>query len=112
MIKIKIGGIPYTLRRVKSFLDVDHFPEDRENVAELWGQISYQHHSIRFVTTLKERETVVLLHEVLHGIIEHNQIRELMDKNGIHSEIAINQLALGLAEVLKSMHIELPLDKV
>jgi hypothetical protein len=57
------------------------------------------------------RETHTVIHEMLHGIIEHYQIRELMDETGNHSETAINQLSMGLAEVLKSLHIKLPLDK-
>lgn len=99
--KILIGGIPFIVEKVNAELDVDHDASGDK----LWGQISYSKHSIRVVKSNPERELRCILHEVLHGIINEYQIRELMDDRCKHLEMPIDQIASGLAGVLESLGI-------
>lgn len=105
--KIKICGVPYTVRVEEDKFKVDHDGEG----ASLWGQISYEKHSINIRKGLPERELRTLLHEVLHGIIEDGEIRELMDSDRKHLEVPINQLANGLAEALESVGFKFPFEE-
>jgi len=100
-LKIKIAGMEFEVNRVETELDVCH---DRSG-KKLWGQISYEKQSIRILKSNKEREFRTLLHEILHGIINEYQIRELMDDESRHLEPPIDQLSLGLAEMLESVGI-------
>lgn len=102
--KIKIWGIPYTITRVSSHKLVDHGGDN----TSLWGQISYVDHSIRIASAPKERELRSLLHEILHGLVQDGGLSTLKKKNGGHHEEMIDQLALGLAEVLESLGFSLP----
>lgn len=97
--KIKIGGLPFEIETVDSELAVCHDASGQK----LWGQINYSKHSIRVLKACPERELRVTLHEILHGIINEYRVRELMDDKGTHIEEPIDQLALGLAEVLESL---------
>ncbi|MEN9491842.1 MAG: hypothetical protein RJA63_2291 [Pseudomonadota bacterium] len=101
---VKICGVPYTMTREEDRLRVDH---DASGM-KLWGQISYEKHSIKYLASSPEQEMRTVLHEILHGIIENGAIRELMNEHGDHLETPINQLANGLAEALESMGILLP----
>lgn len=107
MTKVKICGVPYTIARAANKWGVDH----DDDGSELWGQISYDRHSIRFLASSPERELRTILHEILHGVIEGNDIRELKAENGGHFEAPINQLAGGLAEALESLGFKLPVFK-
>lgn len=98
---VKICGVPYTLTREHDRLRVDH----DGNGLRLWGQISYEMHSIKYLASSPEQEMRTILHEILHGIIENGSVRELMDEHGGHLEMPINQIANGLAEALESMGI-------
>lgn len=100
-LKVKICGVPYSLRRETEALFVDHSGEG----AQLWGQISYSKHSIRCLASSPEQELRTILHEILHGIVEQGAVRELMSEKGVHYEHPINQLANGLAEALESLGI-------
>jgi len=100
--KIKIGGIPYEIETVETELDVCH---DKSG-EKLWGQICYLKHSIRVLKTCPERELRLALHEILHGIINEFNIRELIGDDGHHLESPIDQLALGIAEVLESIGVK------
>ena len=100
---VKIFGVPYTINRVHDPLCVDHDGEEQR----LWGQISYGKHSINYLASSKEQDLRTVLHEILHGIVYHGSIRELIDANGEHLEMPINQLAHGLAGVLESAGIQL-----
>lgn len=104
MTSVKICGVPYSISREDDRLRVCHDGSG----ASLWGQISYQRQSIRFLASSPEQEMRTLLHEILHGIIEHGSIRELMTHGGEHLEHPINQIANGLAEALESIGIVLP----
>jgi hypothetical protein len=42
-------------------------------------------------------------HEVMHVITERLQVRELIDNDGLHLEIPIDQIALGIFSVLNSI---------
>ena len=107
MNKVKICGVPYIIARVTNKWAVDHDGQPEG----LWGQISYAKHSIRFLASSPEQELRTVLHELLHGIIEGNDIRELKAENGSHFEAPINQLAGGLAEALESLGFKLPAFK-
>lgn len=107
MTKVKICGVPYTIARGADKYGVDH----DDNGDELWGQISYSRHSIRFLGSSPEQEMRTILHEILHGVIEGNDIRELKSPRGGHFEAPINQLANGLAEALESLGFKLPVFK-
>jgi len=100
-IKIRIGGMPFEIKTVETELEVCHTGSGQK----LWGQISYTQHSIRVLKACPERELRSTIHEILHGIINEYQVRELMDDKGEHLESPIDQLALGLAEVLESIGI-------
>ena len=99
--KIQIGGIPFEIETVDTYLQVCHDGSGQK----LWGQISYSKHSIRVLKACPERELRSTIHEVLHGIINEYRVRELIDDKGEHMESPIDQLALGLAEVLESIGI-------
>ena len=98
---IKIGGLPFTIETVATGLEVCHEGSGKS----LWGQISYSKLSIRVLKAGPERELRTTIHEVLHGIINEYRVRELIDDKDAHREEAIDQLALGLAEVLESIGI-------
>ena len=99
--KIQIGGIPFEIEKVEKDIDVCHDGSGQK----LWAQISYSKHSIRVLKACPERELRSTIHEILHGIINEYRIRELIDDKGEHMESPIDQLALGLAEVLESIGI-------
>jgi hypothetical protein len=98
---IQIAGMPFSIEKVDTELDVCH----NGSGEKLWGQISYSKHSIRILKASPERELRSTLHEVLHGIVNEYRVRELMDDKNDHLEIPIDQLAIGLAEVLESIGI-------
>lgn len=99
--KIYIAGIPFEIEKVESESDVCHDASGQN----LWGQINYPKQSIRILKACPERELRLTIHEILHGIINEYRIRELMDEKGDHMEIPIDQLTLGIAEVLESIGI-------
>lgn len=99
--RIMIGGMPFDIETIDGEFEVCH----NRTGEKLWGQISYSKHSIRILKSNPERELRSTLHEILHGIINEYRVRELMDDKGEHLEHPIDQLALGLAEVLESLNI-------
>jgi hypothetical protein len=101
MFEVKIGGLKYSISRVNTDLEVCHAGSGRK----LWGEISYDGQSIRILKASPERELRVLLHELIHGVISEYNIPELINPDGDHSETAIDQLSIGLAEVLESLGI-------
>jgi hypothetical protein len=98
---IKIGGVPHKVTFVKSMKEVCH----NDSGETMWGQISFQKDSIRLFDCPKERLLRVFLHEIIHGVIEHYQIKQLMSEDGTHLEAPIDQLSVGLAEVLESLGV-------
>ena len=104
--EVKICGVPYAVTREADKFRVDH--DDKGY--SLWGQISYEKHSIKFLQSCPQQELRSFVHEALHGIIEHGAIRELMNDSGGHLENPINQLANGIAEALESMGFSLPVE--
>lgn len=100
--RISIGGVRFTITRVKRALDVCHTKSGRK----LWGEISYSKSSIRIQKDSKARELRSVLHEIIHGIVSEYQVRELMDDKGDHLEFPIDQIALGLATALESLGIK------
>lgn len=99
--KINICGIEYTVTAVNDTKDVCHDKSGKE----MYGQIDYSKGSIRLWNTKEDRMQQVLLHEILHGVIDGMGIRELQE-GGSHLEMPIEQLAVGLSMALKSMGID------
>ena len=99
--KINICGIEYTVTAVNDTKDVCHDKSGKE----MYGQIGYSKSSIRLWKTNEDRMQQVLLHEILHGIVDGMGIRELQE-GGSHLEIPIEQLAVGLSMALKSMGVD------
>lgn len=99
---VTIGGMHFNIEKFDNDLDVCH----SKSGAKLYGQISYEKQSIRIWNSTPERELRSILHEILHGIINEYRIRELMDDKEQHLEFPIDQLSLGLAEVLESVGIK------
>jgi len=98
---VRILGVPYDVTFVERIHDVAHNGDDER----LHGQISYERRSIRVCDEGPEQTIRTLLHEILHGVIEAQHVRELIGDDGEHSEAAIHQLALGLAEALESLGV-------
>lgn len=99
--KINICGIEYAVTAVNDAKDVCH---DRSGKG-LYGQIGYSKSSIRLLKTNEDRMQQVLLHEIIHGVVDGMGIRELQE-GAAHLEIPIEQLAVGLSMALKSMGID------
>jgi hypothetical protein len=96
---LKIGGIPYLVSRVPvgTVATGDSQP---------WGTFDSTNHTLRYEDhPIPERALRTFLHEVLHGIAFEYGIRELLGKG---EEYPIDQLALGLSEVLGGLGAELP----
>lgn len=105
-LSVLIGGVPYTIKYVPAS-EVCH----KRKQKRLFGQISYTGHNINVSNeTPKEKQQLTLLHEILHGIIAEYNIKELQNKDGGHSESAIDQLSLGLFGVLNSLDLEVPYE--
>ena len=104
MKKIKIAGVEYTITLVTDPIDVSH---DKGSKRMLRGEISHLECDIRLLVTNRSHMARTIVHELLHGVIEGYQIRELMDDDGNHREIAINQLSVGLCEAIESIGIDI-----
>jgi hypothetical protein len=105
--KIKISGLPYTVKIVDNrdeiYHDDNEEENDDENDSDSQGKINHFHQSIRILKSSPERELRLLLYKILRGIVTKYYIRELMDTNYNPIEAPIYQLSLGLAEVLESV---------
>lgn len=98
---VSILGVPYEITLVDNWHEVSHAGSGEK----LYGQISYENRSIRIQRDCDELILRTVIHEVLHGIIEHLKIRELMDDDGDHLEAPIEQVTAGLACALESLGI-------
>jgi len=104
-IKIKIRGKSYTIEMIDDQNEFNH-RLNKEITNLMFGAIAPSKQSIIILNTLPpERKLRTTLHEILHGIITEYDIHELIDTNGVHMEFAIDQLALGMAEVLENIDI-------
>lgn len=104
--KIKIGGVPFKVTFLDSRREISHFETEGE---PLLGEIVYSRGSIRVATDMPpELIRRVLMHEILHGVIDAYKISALKDANNVHNEDAIDQLAVGLCEALESIGLKLP----
>lgn len=100
-----IGGIPYRVRMCSSWKDVSH--DGMADTAH--AEISFLDHSIHVrADAPKELQAHAFMHEIIHGVIEGYKVRELMDsEEGGHYEHAVDQLATGLSEALRSLGVDL-----
>ena len=99
---VNICGIEYTVTAVNDTKDVCHEKSGRE----MYGQIDCSKASIRIWKSNCDRMQQVLLHEIIHGVVDGMGIRELQE-GGSHLEISIEQLTVGLSIALKSMGIDI-----
>jgi hypothetical protein len=102
---VTIGGIPYKVRLCHTWKDVSH-----DGLAgPAHAEISYLDCSIHVrADAPRELQAQAFIHEIIHGVIEGYKIRELMDEEeGGHYEHAVDQLATGLAEALRSLGVDL-----
>jgi len=92
--KIIVAGVPYTVSYHDSPVEVDLYKRQ-----SLWGQIDYWTHTIRIYDKDNPPETILetLLHEVLHGLAEHLNLKTLKAEAG-HEDLGV--LALGLMDFL------------
>lgn len=105
-LKVKFGGVPFKIVHTPSWKDVPH---DARAMRSVWGETSFAECSIRIDgSAMPEQQRRTLMHEILHGVAEAMQVRELMDAEGTHLEIPIDQLATGLCEALESLGLYLP----
>jgi len=100
--KIKVARIPWTIKLVPlvtllSDDDNEYFgvSKHKEKVIEVAEQGHPNH------------VNNVLCHEIIHAIVSEYRIAALHDEEGGHDESAVQQLAVGLNEVLTSLGIDL-----
>lgn len=104
-LKTKIGGVPYKVEFVDGWHKVEHYGDEQP----LSGQIAYRRFSIRVDSSApSEFQRRVLLHELIHGVVQAYGIRELLGDGDRHLETPIDQLAIGLCEALEGLGVELP----
>lgn len=103
--EVNICGLPYQIQYVSDPIHVSHNADS----LDLYGEINYIKQSIRVLDTGGEDyKRRVLMHEIVHGIVQHMAIRELIDDSGRHLETPIDQLATGLCMALESLGFLLP----
>ena len=92
--EVNILGIPYKIIYLNNSVDVDN--KKRES---LWGQIDFWDHVIRIYDNGRPIEAVwqTILHEILHGIVEHLKLKNFGGEQG-HDKLDL--IALGLTEIL------------
>jgi len=92
--EVNILGTPYTITYCEKAGDVDHDGYDSH-----WGQIHHWRRSIRVYSGLNtvEDQFQTLLHEMIHGIVEHLHIKSL---TGAEHEDDVDLLALALMDTL------------
>jgi hypothetical protein len=103
--KVKIGGIQYTIELVDDG-DMINYNDKKEKCSVLAGEFDYLKQLIRVLKSSPERELRIMLYTITHMIVIEYSIREFTDnENKGFSNIAIDQLALGLTEALGSLGI-------
>jgi hypothetical protein len=108
MMQIKVCGLPFDV----SFVEGGHAVSHTSVRGHLYGEVSYDKESIRIDNTKSlEMMNQTFWHEVVHVIVERLQIRELMDHENIHYETPIDQIALGIFNVLNSLDLDVIKDK-
>lgn len=100
--RVQIGGIQYTVHLVPELRDVN--TEDRDLLLGQFKQLTAEIRVFHGGSAELARQT--FLHEALHGVVEAYGIREL-NVDGCHLETPINQLSLGLSEILNSLGIDI-----
>jgi len=90
--KIKILGIPYTVKYVNSQLKIGDEDE------YLWGQTVYATETITIYVNSRSKKSVwkTLLHEVLHVLFIEFEI----ENNDKKREAIVTQLATGLSAII------------
>jgi len=99
---VSIYGIPFTIQVKSTVHEVGH---DIDEEMPLMGEICFMSHSINIIDSNKPRMLRVLLHEIIHGIVEEGHIARMFGKDGRHDEDAVDQLAVGLAIALESLGV-------
>lgn len=106
---LKVGGIDWRIVFTPTWHTVSNDPADSERHD---GITEFHECEIRVTGDVAEdRQRRILMHELIHAVTESYKIRELIDENGGHKELAVDQLAVGLCEALESLGIYLPTAK-
>lgn len=102
----KIGGIDWRIIFTPTWHTVSNDPSNTERHD---GVTEFHECEIRVTSDIApDRQRRTLMHELVHAVTEAYKIRELIDENGGHKELAVDQLAVGLCEALESLGIYLP----
>ncbi len=104
--KIEVAGKAFTVEFVDGWKQVSHDPDGCPRHA---GEIHWMSSNIRVDGSRDPSNVeVTLWHEVVHAITDSLKIRELMDEDNINClEVPTEQLAIGIASVLKSVGLSL-----
>jgi len=98
--KIKVCGLPFEVTGV----DGGHLVSHNKERTDLYGEVSYTNESIHIDNTKSiEMMNQTFWHEVMHVIVERLSVRELINEDRSHNEMAIDQIALGVFSVLQSI---------
>jgi hypothetical protein len=102
-VKVKIGGVTYTIELVD---DGDMINDKKEKRSVLTVEFDYSKQRIKVLKSSPEREFRAILYIIIHIIVIEYAIRELIDdENEGFRDIVIDQLTLGLVEALGSIGI-------
>lgn len=103
--KIEVAGKVFTIQFVDNWKLVTHDPDNcPRHAAEIhWVTSNIRVDDSRDISSVE----ISLWHEVIHAITDSLKIRELMDEDGNCLEIPTDQLAIGIASVLKSVGLSL-----
>lgn len=103
--KIEVCGVPYTVTFVDGWKQVSHDPDNAPRHA---GEIHWVTNDIRIDKSRdKAVVDVTVWHEIIHAIIETMKIRELFGTDDEQLEAPVDQLAVGIASVLKDLGISI-----
>jgi len=106
--KIKVCGLPFEVTGV----DGGHLVSHNKERTDLYGEVSYTKESIQIDNTKSiEMMNQTFWHEVMHAIVERLSIRELINEDRSHNEMAIDQIALGVFNVLQSIDARVIINK-
>lgn len=88
MTKVRIGHLDFALVEM-----------DKINSAEVYGLYVPAEQEIQLAKGMtRRRQSEVILHEILHGIVDHYNLAHVM---GDKEEPIVRGLALGLANVIR-----------
>ncbi len=103
---IEVAGKVFTVEFVDGWKQVSHDPDEcPRHVGEIcWMSSNIRVDGSRDLSNVE----ITLWHEVIHAITDSLKIRELMDEDKLNClEAPTEQLAIGIASVMKSVGLSL-----